>query len=488
LHIVKNLEWDPESRGNHYLSNIVSLLFVAAYLPCSSETNAWLAFGVQELIHEVERQFHAEGTNFEASTSYHRLCAEMVLYATALILGLPKEKTESLKNYDFRFLKGLPKLKPAPITFHRLGKSGLLTPLPAWYIHRLEKMAEFTMAVTKPNGHIVQIGDNDSGRFLKLYPFDDEDPLDHRHLVAAVNGLFNQKDFAEFTDSGWIETRLVKHLGRGIRLPSYKGEDEPTTAERAGMSVSQTSQGLKLSAYPDFGVYIFRSKDVYLAIRCGSIGQNGHGGHAHNDNLSFELNIKGRDFIIDGGSYLYTPFPEIRNRFRSTKAHSTLTLKGREQNHWTDGFLGLFSMRDDAQARVLGLSTGSFRGEHHGFGSRHYRQFEWSGSSLIIEDFLETDSSNEINFNLAPDVQIIHVKRNAAEEFLLEIRNLDVDLGMLLKGFSGVEACDGFFSSGYGKRVKNSLVKCYRSEPQTRVEIDFELNGCWSRKGSKHAP
>ena len=483
LHIAKNLEWDPESRGNHYLSNVVSLLFVAAYLPCSSETNAWLAFGVQELIHEVERQFHAEGTNFEASTSYHRLSAEMVLYATALILGLPPEKTESLKGYDDRFLRGLPKLKPAPMTFHPLGKSGLFTPLPVWYIERLEKMAEFTMAATKPNGHIVQIGDNDSGRFLKSYPFDDEDPLDHRHLVAAINGLFGRKDFAEFTDSGWIETHLVKHLGRGIQFPSYKSEDESTTAEQAGMSVGEPSRGLKLCAYPSFGVYIFRSKDVYLAIRCGSIGQNGHGGHAHNDNLSFELSIRGRDFIVDGGSYLYTPFPEIRNRFRSTGAHSTLALKGREQNRWTDGLQGLFSMRDDAQARVLGQSTGSFRGEHHGFGSRHCRQFEWSDSSLIIEDFMETDCSNEINFNLAPDVQIMLAERNGPEEFLLEIRNRDVDLGMLLKGFSGVEACDGFFSSGYGKRVKNSLVKCYRSESQTRVEINFELNGRWSRKG-----
>lgn len=484
-HIVDHLEWNAELRGNHYLSNIVCLLFLAAYLPRSPEIDSWLGFAVEELVKEVEIQFNPEGTNFEASTSYHRLCAEMVLYATALILGLPGEKTESLKNYDDHFFKGLPKLKPAPMTFHPLGKSGHLTPLPVWYIDRLEKMAEFTMAMTKPNRSVVQIGDNDSGRFFK---FDDEDLLDHRHLVAAINGLFNRKDFTEFADSGWVETRLVKHLGRGIRLPSYKGEDEPSTAERAGMSVPHTSQGLKLWAYPDFGVYVFRSKDVYLAIRCGSIGQNGHGGHAHNDNLSFELSIRGRDFIVDGGSYLYTPFPEIRNRFRSTSAHSTLALKGREQNRWTDGLQGLFSMRDDAQARVLDLGAGYLRGEHHGFGPRHCRQFEWSDSSLIIEDFLETDSSNEINFNLASDVQIIHVERKGAGEFVLEIRNRDVDLGMLLRGFSGVEACDGFFSSGYGKRVKNSLVKCYRSEPQTRIEIGFELNGRWSRKGSRNAP
>ena len=485
-HIVNHLEWNGELRGNHYLSNIVCLLFLAAYLPRSPEIDSWLAFAIQELVKEVEIQFNPEGTNFEASTNYHRLCAEMVSYATALILGLPGEKLESLKNYDERLLKGLPKLKPAPLTFHPLGKSGISTPLPIGYLERLEKMGEFTMAVTKPNRHVVQIGDNDSGRFFKLSPFDEEDFLDHRHLVAAINGLFDREDFTEFTESGRVETRFVRHLGRGIRLPSYKGHNEPTTSERAGMSIGETTRGLKLCAYPGFGVYILRWKDVYLAIRCGPIGQNGHGGHAHNDNLSFELNIKGRDFIVDGGSYLYTPSPEMRNGFRSTVAHSTLALKSREQNRWTEGFQGLFSMRDDAQARVLELGTGSFKGEHHGFGSGHRRQFEWSDSSLIIEDFFETDASNEINFNLAPDAQIMLVERNGSEEFLLEIRNQDVDLGIDLKGFSSVEACDGFFSSGYGKRAKNSLVKCYRSVPQTRVEIEFEIKGNWSRKGSKH--
>jgi hypothetical protein len=515
-HIVDHLEWNGELRGNHYLSNVVCLLFLAAYLPRSPEIDSWLAFAVQELVKEVEIQFNPDGTNFEASTSYHRLSAEMVVYATALVLGLPEEKKRTLMNYDHHLHKGFPKLKPPPVLVYPCPTTDQPTPFSLRYIERLEKMAEFTIHITKKDGHIPQIGDNDSGRFLKLQPLFrplkaaevkarirnqcadtelrtndpdwNEDHLDHRHLVAAINGFFNRNDFADFTDSGWVETRLVKYLGRGTGFLSYKRGDEPTTAERAGISVNQQSQSLKLYAYPDFGIYIFRSKDVYLAIRCGSIGQNGHGGHAHNDNLSFELNIKGKDFIVDGGSYLYTPLHEMRNRFRSTGAHSTLVLNGLEQNSWAEGFQGLFSMRNDARARVVGLSTGSLRGEHHGFGPGHYRQFELSDSSLIIEDFLKTDSSNEINFNLGPEVQIILVERNGPEEFLLEIRNRDVDLGILLKGFSGVEACDGFFSPGYGKRVKNSLVKCYRSEPQTRIEIDFELNGHWSRKGSRHAP
>ena len=63
---------------------------IAAYLPCTPKTDAWLAFAVRELINEVEFQFAPDGTHREASTSYHRLTAEMVVYATALVLALPQ--------------------------------------------------------------------------------------------------------------------------------------------------------------------------------------------------------------------------------------------------------------------------------------------------------------------------------------------------------------------------------------------------------------
>ena len=45
-------------------------------------------------------------------------------------------------------------------------------------------------------------------------------------------------------------------------------------------------------------------------------GKNGNGGHNHNDKLSFELNIFGQDFIVDGGCPFYTNSPDLRNSFR----------------------------------------------------------------------------------------------------------------------------------------------------------------------------
>ncbi|MGK7875795.1 MAG: alginate lyase family protein [Xenococcaceae cyanobacterium] len=454
LHIINNLEWFPEHRANHYLADIAGLLFVAAYLPRTPTTDAWLAFAVQELIAEVDYQFYPDGANFEASTSYHRLSAEMVVYATALVLGLPPEKQLALKEYDHHLHKARPKLKPAPLPLYPLAGDGdRLTPFPPWYIERLEKMAEFTMHITKPNGHIPQIGDNDSGRFLKLQSvyrqmtvaeakscyanldgytdlpdnsvYWHEDFLDHRHLVAAINGLFRRDDFAAFTGEGWLETKLVGNLARGDHLPSYQNQGQATAAERVRIGREEDwerlkaeldllpekhrqvieipapggdlLEGLRIYAYPDFGLYLYRSKRLYLAVRCGAIGQNGNGGHAHNDQLAIELNVDGKDWIADPGTYLYTPLPTRRNEYRSVKAHWTIQLKGEEPGRLD---LGLFRLEDSAKAKSLYFGLEEFAGVHLGYGKPVYRMVKLREYGLFIYDYIcEPNSRKLIKLN-----------------------------------------------------------------------------------------
>ncbi|MFH4410619.1 heparinase II/III-family protein, partial [Acinetobacter baumannii] len=81
---------------------------------------------------------------------------------------------------------------------------------------------------------------------------------------------------------------------------------------------------LKIISYPEFGMYIYTSNNLYLAIKCGPLGSSGKGSHDHNDQLSIELTIDGKEIIKDPGTYLYTAIPEKRNLFRSTGAHFTI--------------------------------------------------------------------------------------------------------------------------------------------------------------------
>ena len=159
-HIVWPFELYPEGHGNHYLADISGLCFIAAALPRSPETDAWLAFAIQELQAETAHQFGADGADFEGSTSYHRLAAETGRLRQRVLLGLPPDKRAAIRDAApsaLRTQAGAPAATRADLSGHR-----------AFLADRRD--GPFSRAVTKPSGLVAQIGDNDSGRFLKLHP------------------------------------------------------------------------------------------------------------------------------------------------------------------------------------------------------------------------------------------------------------------------------------------------------------------------------
>ena len=349
-------------------------------------------------------------------------------------------------------------------------------------------MAEFVVDTTRQSSHIPQIGDNDSGRFLKLVPAGalpqtppkgdspfgipgpsaaalpaerqdgggrpaganegqgqtaspsptpnatpedrsppaggresqelplawSEDVLDHRHLVAAINGLFARDDFAAFAGPQYqLETELVRRLAGRFNLP-YR------TASR---SVQLELDRPTLSAYPDFGLWVYRSPRCYLAVRCGGVGQNGNGGHAHNDQLAFVFALDGRSLIVDRGTYLYTPAPEQRNLFRSTTMHNTLAVDGKEQNPWPPGVPGLFTMVDCARARAVTVGDTEFGGEHRGFGAVTSRRLEFRPDRVLGTDTCELPQSKTVSFHLAPGIEARQVCGDTLE-LILEDRGI----------------------------------------------------------------
>jgi Heparinase II/III-like protein/Heparinase II/III N-terminus len=416
-HIIHNLDWNPTFRNNHYLANILGLLYVSAYLPRSSETDTWLAFSVQELIRAMEEQFHPDGSNFEGSTCYHRLSAEMMLYGTALILGLPDSKRDTLKHYQpISIFPGL-KLQKAPLPFFPIPGSDQASPLPPSHFKKLERIANFTRATLKPNEQSLQVGDNDNGRFLKInskYNKTDwiEDHSNHSLLIKAIDVLFGKQVDSPEPDN--IEARLAYDLAGEQTISSSTTENsssdsgnfttgsDSTWSEGAqkleGFSIEQSNtyeifsqghnlkSGLKTISFPDFGLYLMVSEKMFLSIRCGPVGQNGNGGHAHNDALSIELQIDGIDHITDPGSYLYTPLPEIRNAYRSIKAHFAPRVDQREPNPIDQD---LFFMEDRAQAQCLYFGDNGFIGMHTGYNSPVYRLIQVEDDRLVIKDGID---------------------------------------------------------------------------------------------------
>lgn len=391
-HLAGHLEWNENHRGNHYLADICGLAFIAGYLPRSEEADILLAFAVRQLQTELPRQFTADGANFEGSTAYHRLSTEMAIYTVALIQGLPADKRTALTAYDAALWQRHPPLAPAPVAW---------PPFAPETLKRLAGAARFALDVTKPSGEMVQIGDNDSGRFVVLTPTS----LDPRHLVAAAKGLL-ALDLPS-PPASTVETAVVRALAGGTfaappPLPPPLPLPRPAAAATAAAPGEEALRlvrvviappdpaaldGLEPIAYPDFGLFVWRNARSFVAIRCGPIGQNGNGGHAHNDQLAVEIEIDGTPWARDPGTFVYTPDLAARNRYRSALAH--FVPRPHPPRHDTDepaGLVAPFRLEDRAQARAWHFDDSEFLGSHRGFGEAVFRRVLVGNGAIVIED------------------------------------------------------------------------------------------------------
>jgi len=311
----------------------------------------------------------------------------------------------------------------ASIPYHRLvselflcgtqaGESLHPGAFPAWYEERLGKMLDFVTAYTRPDGLAPQIGDNDDGRFLPLGEYGRTDFRSHLHL-------FEQ-------------------------------------ASRPYRSATRSA------GFPAGGYYTMRHDDLYVLVRCGDTGVYGVGGHAHNDQLSFELCCGPTPLIEDPGTGTYYEDEAERLRFRSTGFHATLCVDGAEQNElppWPRFPLGNRS-RAEAIAWEAGAERTAFSGRHHGFEALpdpvlHERRLELDPGrrELTIVDTVTGSAEHRLDWTFplgrCQDVSIRD--RIAVAEF---------DSVRLSIAAEGVELRveDGLYSPAYGVKEPRRFV------------------------------
>ncbi|GLI56916.1 hypothetical protein PM10SUCC1_24300 [Propionigenium maris DSM 9537] len=358
--IKRNLECDVVGHGNnHYLTNLVGLIWLGLFMKdFDSEARKWLDEGLNRLLSEFEYQVNEEGTNFEASIPYHRLATELLLSTTILC---EKNNIKFDSNYTFR----------------------------------LEKMCEFILNYTKNNGLAPQIGDADDGRLHIFSNYGQEEKRDHRHLMAVAGEYFNRDDFRECgknykSEALWLTGRAKNSLG----LKSLKE--------------------VKTIGYPQMGYFIIKDNRVNILIRCGGVGQAGMGGHAHNDQLSVEIQIDGNDVFIDPGTFVYTANYKTRNLLRSTELHNTVSIEGLEQNHIEEK--ALFKLYDRSKAKCIKFEKEGektcFEGLHYGYqenlGVVHTRKIIYDPKNYKIEitDSISNNKGFKANWILGSDVKV----------------------------------------------------------------------------------
>jgi hypothetical protein len=311
--IASHLEKGPVN-GNHYLSDGVGLVFLGTLFKGAAKGDAWLDAGRAIVLDEMPLQVSDDGVDFEGSTAYHRLVMELFLTAYQL-LRLHGERIPDLQ----------------------------------W--RRLERMAGFVEAYTKPNGLAPFLGDADDGRVQIL----GRQPIgDHRYLLSTCAVLFANGELARGARTFHEESFWML------------GPDGMAAFDRLELPVEAPASRAFISG----GYYVLRAPRTHVFIDCANVGMHGIGGHGHNDILSFELVLDGVPIVTDCGAYLYTASPEWRNRFRSTAFHATIEIDDEELNRFVAPDV-LWQLRDDARPAdaAHGFAGGGdwFRGSHTGY-------------------------------------------------------------------------------------------------------------------------
>jgi hypothetical protein len=400
-HIYANLEGTPFLRSNHYLGDILGLLVLGAVLVEEPHARHWFDFSKSAFERQISKQVHDDGISFEASLTYHGLALEMFLMAANIASWVGR---------------------PFSHSFHK----------------RLRQMAEASRTLRHPNGRIPLFGDQDSGRIL---PAGFARPPTHDNLlwaVAAVLGTARPMEGTVHPEVAW--TFGTKAWERAAELPAA-----PTAAS---------------DAFPDGGVFALRAPRAHLAIRCGDVGQNGSGGHSHNDLLSYELSFEGVPVVVDSGTFAYTFDVAARNLFRSTRSHNTVVVDGQEINPIDSE--RVFELRRFARYTLetveLDAETLQFAASHDGYRRLpdpvvHRRRFALALATgeVKVEDEVIGTGIHDVQslVHLSPDASVRGIDDCT---YRIEAVNVGAELS-----FYGVDAGEvkierGWVSDRYGVR------------------------------------
>jgi hypothetical protein len=403
--ILENNEFSYISTSNHYLSDVIGLFWIGTLMPELEHAAKWKEFGLREMFREIDKQIQPDGTDFEASTGYHKFVTEMVLYSFVLARRTGVEIQQK-------------------------------------YTEKLHRMLLYLRNILRPDGRMPLIGDADGSQIVPIVKHDADDSA---YLLSAGSVLLNDEKLeVSRTDPGaqWL-------LGQP-RRPTQKQDDDPRSSQ-----------------FNDAGAYVLRDGDLYLHFNANGCGLNGRGSHGHNDALSIEISAFGRPFIIDPGSYVYNFDREERHHFRSTAYHSTLMVDDQEQN--TTDADSPFVMGNEARPVVDVWETSVERdcvsGQHFGYTRlrnpithRRTVEFNKTGRQWLIEDLLTGKGTHKFSFSfhLAPGIGVKEVNRST-----IGISD-NGDNTMYIQA-SGIDAAykvvPAFASRNYGHREPSSILQ-----------------------------
>ena len=321
------------SPNTHLTGEALGLFYLGTLLPEFKEAKRWQQLGSRILVDQLPVHVSSDGVYFEQSSYYHRYTTDfylhLVLLSRANDLAVPAQVEQSLKL-----------------------------------------LLDHLMYITRPDGTTPLFGDDDGGRLVML---DTRAANDFRGTVATGAVVFDRGDY-KFVAEDAAEELLWLTGAEGLKHFDAIAARQP---EKTSVP------------FYDGGYFVMRDgwtkESNYLLFDCGPHGAL-NCGHAHADALSIDVAANGRTVLVDPGTYTYTGDKELRDWFRSSHAHNTLTL----ENESSSVSKGAFSWKTTAGCRQLNWASEKrfdyVAGMHGGF-----TRFFWPAMVMRSILFLKGD-------------------------------------------------------------------------------------------------
>ncbi|MEP6780785.1 MAG: alginate lyase family protein [Gemmatimonadaceae bacterium] len=368
------------SPNTHLTGEALGLFYIGTQCPTLRDAQRWRVLGAEVLEASLSRQVLSDGVYFEQATQYHRYTIEIYLHYLLLA------RANNIAVSD-----------RVEIALH--------------------KMFDVLLHLTRADGTIPLIGDDDGGRLVQL---DDRLPHDVRALLAIGAVVLKRSDLA------WA--------GRGddAALCWMMGASAP--AERDALLAGPPKQTAR--GFLEGGLFTIRDgwdcNSGHMAIDAGPHGGLSFG-HSHADALSVELSVGGKPLFVDAGTFTYMGVE--RDAFRTTGAHNTVEIDSESACIPSTPFRWKSVAHAKAISWLVDEDFVYFAGAHDGYGRlaspvTHERDILNPARGVwIVRDVLSGTGAHDavLRWHVASDITasleawtggtaVIGLKRNGVEQ------------------------------------------------------------------------
>jgi hypothetical protein len=386
-HVYKDINYTEKCIPNNHLIGEATALYILGNIYDSRQSKKWINKS-KVILNDYIEHLRDDGTYKEASLSYHRFVLQMYLLVYLFSIKFQDNFIENpLKN-------------------------------------KLVKAYIFLKSIEKPDGSFPQFGDWDDGVYYKL----NNEPIEnYKYFVDTLGYIVVNNDEKN------LEVEILEQLFGNIKIgESYKNNFNDFN------NVYKLFEIGKYGVYKDNNIYLFINNQEQIF-------------HSHADGLSIELSLNGKNILIDSGTYNYNLDKELRQYFRSTRAHNTVYL-GLDQSTQ----IGSFRWIDQPKTSLRKLKKEiGFEGIiNYKNKSTHRRKVIIENKIINIEDKVHSKKNYiELNFHFSPENHIQLIEKNQIEidgEIKLQIIS-DKEFNTRLE--------KSYYSSSYNKIQKRNNLK-----------------------------